>query len=209
MKRDRVKKLLRHAVPFVALALIFGFVLACGGEPSTKEVSKAEEKVAVNEEETKGETEEGLLTLGQSIEYKGLRVSVTDYKFTDTWEDVFYGTQEPKEGDKFIWIYVRVENIGDDLIVLPLCADFDVKSIYGKYKGKSLLCDSSIGKGIADEPNYIAFDGISRKKVRPGYGSEGWIIYLVSEKAKSEDIKIYFLGYGGSYETECIWKLEK
>jgi hypothetical protein len=178
--------------------LIFGFALACnGGEPSTKEISKEE---VVSEEETKEETEEELLTLGQSIEYKGLRVNVTDYKFTDTWEDVFYGTEEPKEGDKFIWIYVKVENISNDQIVLPLCADFNVK-----YKGKSLLCDSSMGYGIADELNYK-----SRKRVNPGsYGSEGWIIYEISEKAKPEDIKIYFLGYGGSYETECIWKLEK
>lgn len=201
MKRDRIKKLLRYAVPLMTLALIFGFALACNGcEPSTKEVSKAEEEVVVSEEETKEETEEGLLTLGQPVEYKGLRVNVADYKFTDTWEDVFYGTEEPKEGDKFIWIYVRVENISDDQIVLPLCADFDVR-----YKGKSLLCDSSMGHGIADEPNYK-----SGKRINPGsYGSEGWIIYLVSEKAKPEDIKVYFLGYGGSYETECIWKLEK
>ena len=51
-----VKKLLRYAVPGIALMLLFGFALACGGEPSTEEVSKVEkeepmEEPAVEEEE--------------------------------------------------------------------------------------------------------------------------------------------------------------
>ncbi len=71
MKRDRIKKLLRYAVPFIALALIYGFaVVACGGEPATEEVSKVgveevieEEAEAVEEAKTKEEEE-------YSIEYK-------------------------------------------------------------------------------------------------------------------------------------------
>ena len=50
MKRDRIKKLLRYIVPFMALALIYGFALACGGEPSTKEVSKVVEEEVIEEE---------------------------------------------------------------------------------------------------------------------------------------------------------------
>ena len=46
-----VKKLLRYAVPGIALMLLFGFALACGGEPSTEEVSKVVEEPTVEEEE--------------------------------------------------------------------------------------------------------------------------------------------------------------
>jgi len=34
----------------MALALIYGFALACGGEPSTKEVSKVVEEEVIEEE---------------------------------------------------------------------------------------------------------------------------------------------------------------
>ncbi len=49
LKKDRIKKLLKYTVPFIALALIFA--LACGGSGSSiKEVSKVEEKTEAVEE---------------------------------------------------------------------------------------------------------------------------------------------------------------
>jgi len=52
MQKDRVKKVLRYVVPFVAFILIFSFALACGeSETSTEEVSK------VGEEQSEAVTE--------------------------------------------------------------------------------------------------------------------------------------------------------
>ncbi len=49
MKKDRIKKLLRYAIPFMALVLIFGFALACNGSKTSTEVSKVEEEEITEE----------------------------------------------------------------------------------------------------------------------------------------------------------------
>lgn len=57
---------------------------------------------------------------------------------------------------------------------------------------------------LIDEPTYTYYD------VYPGYGGEGWAIFELWEKAKLEDINVYFSDHRLLVERiECIWKLEK
>ena len=46
---QKKKQMLRYVIPFIALVLISGLTLSCGG-PSTKEVSKVEEEEATEKE---------------------------------------------------------------------------------------------------------------------------------------------------------------
>lgn len=66
-----MKKLLRYAIPFMVIVLIFGFALACNGnETSTKEVSKVEKEDEVEEKIEAVEEAEGEKVEEYSIEYK-------------------------------------------------------------------------------------------------------------------------------------------
>ena len=134
------------------LAFIIFFVYTCTAAftkgaisafSTTTATKTGEAKISPSTEAT------SLLTLGQVIEYNGRRVGVLDYKFTDSWEDKNWGIQKPPEGAKFIWIYVKAENIGGDLLCLPLPGYFIVK-----YKDRMLGGGTDFGSFIANEPTY-------------------------------------------------------
>lgn len=140
MKSDRIKKLLRYAVPFMALALIFGFALACNGcETSTEEVSKVvEEEPAVEEEEkiveeveTEEEAEIGSkdnpysagesITINDEVNWKIL--SAEDLgdtlKAIDEWSD------DKTTTGKFIKVRFTVKNVGKEMKTLTDLRLFD------------------------------------------------------------------------------------
>jgi len=187
---DRKKRVLKYLVSSLSFALIFGFALACvSGKPTEGETPK-------NTGEQAQETE---LTLGQAVEYEGLRVSVIDYKFTSSYETNWTeGPREAPEGAKYLWVYVKAQNVGEDKIDLPFDTYFEVM-----YKAKVLPGELGFGMTIKNEPTY-QFDS-----VYPGYGSEGWLIYEIYKKAESSNIKIQLSDPRLPSGVEYHWRLKK
>ena len=175
MKRDRIKKLLRYAVPFIALALIFGFALACGGSgSSTKEVSKVEKEEmkeeivekkteAVEETKTKEGAEIGSkenpysinesITINNEVNWKIL--SAEDLGGTleaiDRWSD------DKTTTGKFIKVRFTVKNIGKEVKTITDLRLFDnedrefmtYSSIFGYIEeGEELLIADNINPGL-------------------------------------------------------------
>ena len=97
MQKDRVKRVLRYVIPFIAFMLVFGFTLAsCGGsESSTEEVSKVvEEEIEPIEEEVTeepvkdSEVEEEIAETKtiddtQKEDFEIFRKEIDDYSITE------------------------------------------------------------------------------------------------------------------------------
>jgi hypothetical protein len=147
--------------------------------------------------EEQAEAEEGYLTLGQAIEYEGIKTSVIKYEFAE-WIKTESEPRYPEEGAIFLWIYVKAENIGEVAIGLP-----DPTSFYVLYKGTGMDHDYWNEDYSIDHVLY------SGGWVYPGIGNEGWILFDLPSKAKPEDITTYLIDYKIPTGGECIWKLEE
>lgn len=195
---------LKFMIPFLALILIFGFALACVGEPTKEEVSKTEEEATeeekVEEEATVSEEGETVksgeirmapatvkeikdkgeqIPLGQTVEvkneYRNLKISIIKCEFADSYK-AQYKMEYPEEEGKFLWVYVKTENIGKSAWSLPETNCFDVLHI-----------DVLIG------PTWIRPDDkkpYEPEKVLPGVSREGWLLYVIPKDAKVEDMLI-------------------
>ena len=190
MRIGKNRGILKYVTPSLIFALLFSFAVACvSGKPTEGETPK-------NTGEQARETE---LTLGQAVEYEGLRVSVIDYKFTSSYETNWTeGPHEAPAGAKYLWIYIKAQNVGEDKIDLPFETYFEVM-----YKDRELPGEVGFGMTIMNEPTYH-FDS-----VYPGYGSEGWLIYEIYEKAEPSDIKIQLSDPRLPSGMEYCWKLKK
>lgn len=183
--KSKLKQILTYVIPFIAFALIFGFSLACVTSPE-EEIGKAIEEEIIGVKEAKVTTESikakgEYISLGESVEYDDLKVTVTDCISMDSYESEYYGTEYPEEGAKFIWICVKAENIGKQEKWLPGCDEFSLLYI------DSLI---SFEGGILGSPSSVNKEGYDSESVMPGISREGWILYEIPKDAKAEDILI-------------------
>lgn len=192
MERDKTKRILIRIVPSLIFLLIFSFALACGTSPeetierTKEEIGKEIEEEIIGVEEAKVTTENikasgKQISLGEAVEYEGLKVSVTNCEFSDSYQSD-WGTEYPKEGARYIWIYVKAENLSKQEKHLPYRDDFYL-----------LYVDSLISEGWGMENPYPVSDIIktySSESVMPGISREGWILFEVPKDAKAGDILI-------------------
>jgi len=197
MKRDRIKKLLRYAVPLMALALILGFALACNGcEPSTKEVSKAEEEEAVEEPaveeeekiieevKTKEEAEVGSkdnpysinesITINNEVNWKIL--SAKD--LGDTLEAIDRWSDDKTTTGKFIKVRFTVKNVGKEMKTITDLRLFDNED------REFTIYSESFGY-IEDEEELFLLDNIN-----PGLERTYTVVYEVPADSKDFILEI-------------------
>ena len=191
MKRDRIKKLLRYIVPFMALALIYGFALACGGGPSTKEVSKVEEEPAVKEKEkiieevkTKEEAEIGSkenpystgesITINNEVNWKIL--SAKD--LGDILEAIDRWSDNKTTTGKFIKVRFTVKNVGKEMKTITDLRLFDNED------REFTIYSESFGY-IEDEEELFLLDNIN-----PGLERTYTVVYEVPADSKDFILEI-------------------
>jgi len=206
MKEKRISEKLKYAIPFLVFTLIFGFALACGGSPekaieeTRKEIYNGAKEDILGVEEAKVtvenvKSEGNYISLGESVEYDGLKVSVIDCIAMDSYESGYIEPVYPKEGAKFIWICVRAENIGKQEKWLPDCDDFSLLYI------DSLI---SFEGSFFGSPSSVNKEGYTSESVMPGVSREGWILYEVPKDAKAEDILI---AWECDYDKYFYWEV--
>lgn len=148
---------------------------------------------------------------GDAIIWRDLQVSMDRVEVTDQFITEF-GTQRLPTGDKkFLWVHVRLENIGKGEIVLPgfenfsvLYAESEIKPIYGHRQGYTDYTD--LGTTLF-----------------PGETLDAWLRFDIPAAAELNDLLFVFLPtsaqvgvspsspnypYAGSKPT-YVWKCER
>ena len=131
-------------------------------------------------------------TTGDFIIYSDIQTTVIEYEFADSYP-TSYGAGKAAEGAKFLWLHVRSENVGEVAQDLPNPSQFVLLYKDTKINRKLLLWE--------DPQGYTRYQG---KKVYPGIGREGWILYEIPVGASPDEIMLRFTT-GKEYH---IWRLE-
>lgn len=184
MQKDKKKQILRYAVPFMALVLIFGLALSCNGcETSTKEVSKIEKEEEIVEE-TAEEAEIGSkdnpysinesITINNEVNWKIL--SAKDLggilEAIDRWSD------DKTTTGKFIKVRFTVKNIGKEMKTLTDLRLFDDE------EREFVTYDESFGY-IEEEEELFLLENIN-----PGMEKTCTVIYEVPKDSKDFILEI-------------------
>lgn len=132
------------------------------------------------------------LSLGESTVIMGISVSVVEYKLSESiscqTSDLFE-TEYPSEGETFLWIYMRAENIvdGASLFMQPIAS----------YEGGTPLYR---WLGVCDNIDALR----TMYRLEPGETTEGWQIWHFPKGLDISTVRI--CGVFSSGEKIC-WKL--
>jgi hypothetical protein len=118
---------------------------------------------------------------GNSVIWRDLQVSMDQVEITDRFITEF-GTQRVPTGDKkFLWVHVRLENVGKEEITLPasenfsvLYAELEIKPVYGHRQG------------YADYPDLDS-------TLFPGQELDAWLRFDIPATAELKDLWFVFI----------------
>lgn len=155
------------------------------------------EKVALEESETSKEKQEEYteLEIGQAFNYKGIKITLTDYYMAEC--SILGG-----QGKKELFIYLYVENTGNE----P-CANIYGYELELYHKGKK--SDAYFGLGVLGVCDEIElYNVLGHEKLNPGEVSGGWIAAQISIEWEEKDLEVYFNDFDKIPSILCVWKLE-
>jgi hypothetical protein len=123
--------------------------------------------------------------------------------------DVQYGynIEKPKDGDTFLFIYVRVVNTGNKAVIAPSAKQFVVFS-YGKAYNYSSVHSSDviIDKVTGTQYDYQIGRGGTVGYIQPGESNkaDGYLIYEIPAPFSPETT---YVGCNLDYQNQAVWKL--
>ncbi len=125
------------------------------------------------------------LSLGESVIVDGISFTVVGFEESYDYESAWYGTNEtvyPKEGAKFLWIYVRAENVGELAKKTP-----GESSVVILYKNEVIYPKVywTTDRKIIDRKMYDGY-----KEIYPNIVEEGWALFEVPEGIDISQAKI-------------------
>ena len=123
------------------------------------------------------------LSLGDSGIVNDISFAVVEYEFADSFLEVVNQTKSPKEGAKFLWLYVKATNIGEVAQYIP-----DQSSVSILYKGIEITYYTN--RGFEEREMYTYAFRLGFGKIYPGVSEEGWIIYEVPKGIDISQAKI-------------------
>ena len=132
---------------------------------------------------TPSQLQKAELSLGESVIVNNISFAVVEYEFADSFIDGFNRTRSPKEGAKFLWLYVKATNIGEVAQYIP--EDHDVFILY---KGTEIIYYT--GWGSKEREMYAQAIGLAFGKIYPDVSEEGWIIYEVPKGIDLSQAKV-------------------
>jgi hypothetical protein len=118
---------------------------------------------------------------GDALIWRDLRVSMDQAEITDRFINEFGSQRLPSSGQKFLWVHVTLENVGQDEITLPrpenfsaLYAESEFKPIYGHRQG------------YADYTDLAA-------TLFPAEKLDAWLRFDIPDTAELKDLWFVFL----------------
>jgi uncharacterized protein DUF4352 len=120
-------------------------------------------------------------TLGDSVLWRGLQVTMLQTEITQDYVTEFDSTRIPPTGDKFLWVHVQLKNTGLIELNVPLSENFSVlyaatelKPTYGHRK---------------DYAEYTALDSV----IFPDHELDGWLRFDIPATAELKDLRFVYL----------------
>jgi hypothetical protein len=118
-----------------------------------------------------------------------------------------YNMEKPKEGNTFLFIFIRVENIGNQTVRAPSANQFVVYSDGKMYNYSSVhSSDVVIDQVSGKQYDYLFGQDRSVGYIQPGESNqaEGYLIYEIPASFSPE--KTYVMS-NLDYQNTAIWKL--
>lgn len=79
---------------------------------------------------------------GDVVTWRNLQVNMDQAEITESFTTEFGSQRIPSAGQKFLWVHVKLRNVGDDQVTIPdvehfsvLYAESELKPIYGHRQG--------------------------------------------------------------------------
>lgn len=133
--------------------------------------------------------------LGQSVVYQDMKTTVIEYQFGGAYIDENGYERKPHEKEKFLWLHISAENVGQ--VTAEATSGNDFQPIY---KGTKVAG----GTYIYYRPGYSDYQ---RDRISPGTRTDGWLLFYVPEAANPEDTLICF-NVGTPFKPiEFSWQL--
>jgi hypothetical protein len=135
------------------------------------------------------------LSVGETGETDSLSITLVKYALTDSWIERLYDIEhKAPKGAKFLFMYIKVENIGKTRTAFPCFLGCEDK-ISLHYAGAKMphawqVIDAKFS------PQYSVY---GRCIKYPGDSKEGWIVFEVPEGIELEDTTLEIKG--------LVWKL--
>lgn len=118
---------------------------------------------------------------GNSVIWRDLQVNMDQVEVTDQFTTEFGSQRVPTGDQKFLWIHVRLENMGTNEIALPdsenfsvLYAESEIKPIYGHRQG------------------YVEFTDLD-STLFPGQELDAWLRFDIPAAAELKDLWFVFV----------------
>jgi hypothetical protein len=118
---------------------------------------------------------------GDSIIWRDLQVSMDQAEITDSFINEFGSPRVPSAGQKFLWVHVTLENIGNDEIALPATENFSV-----------LYADSEFKPIYGHRQGYADYTDLGRT-LFPGQELDAWLRFDIPDTADLKDLWFVFL----------------
>jgi hypothetical protein len=118
---------------------------------------------------------------GDALIWRGLQVSMDQAEITSSFINEFGSQRMPPSGQKFLWVHVTLENVGQEEILLPEAENFSV--LYAESEFKPVYGHR---QGYAD---YTDLDST----LFPGQQPDAWLRFDIPDTAELEDLWFVFL----------------
>jgi len=118
---------------------------------------------------------------GDSVIWRDLQVSMDQAEITDRFITEFGTQRVPSTGQKFLWVHVRLENVGTDEITLPTSENFSV-----------LYAESEIKPIYGHRQGYAEYSDLD-STLFPGQELDAWLRFDIPVTADLKDLWFVFL----------------
>ena len=118
---------------------------------------------------------------GQMVVYDDLQVAMSEAEITTSYLTEYGSTREPPAGEKFLWIHIILQNIGQAERNLPAPEHFSV--LYGKAEFKPTY---------GHRKDYADYLALTAGMVQ-GQDVNAWLRFDIPAEAESKDLQFAFL----------------
>ena len=131
--------------------------------------------------------------LGSSITWSHLQVTIYQLEITQDYTTDYGSSRIPTEGNKFLWVHVRLKNTGQIEMGLPLAEHFSI-----------LYAAIELKPTYGHRAGYIDYTTLG-PAIFPDQELDGWLRFDIPTAAELQDLRFVFLPessqVGASYNS--------
>jgi hypothetical protein len=118
---------------------------------------------------------------GDPATWQDLQVKLDSAEITSSFITEFGTRRVPSAGQKFLWVRVHLENVGENEIVLPAAEHFS-----------ALYADSELKPTYGHRQDYVDYTALS-SPLFPGQSVDAWLRFDIPETAEFKDLLFVFM----------------